>query len=82
MGCISKALATVMVGPALIGPVNAESDAFKAGMEATAMLSMSVMGLRDENCGGEWTKGNQDAKNIKFAGCVMYVLGVVDMLRE
>jgi Rap1a immunity proteins len=32
--------------------------------------------------GDEFGKANQDAKNAAFTGCVMYVLGVVDMLRE
>src|SRR5262249_26334738 len=55
---------------------------WKVGEEATALASMNVTDLRQEFCGGEYTQGNQDAKNAKFIGCVMYVLGVVDMLRE
>jgi hypothetical protein len=87
MKSIRKALATVVVGFAFAGPVNAEpvkvgTEAFDAGMEATNLLSMNVDSLRERYCGGESTKGNQDAKNTKFIGCVMYVLGVVDMLRE
>jgi hypothetical protein len=82
MKSIRKAFATVVVGFAFAGPVNAESETFRVGVEATNMLSMSVINLRERSCGGESTEGNQDAKNAKFIGCVMYVLGVVDMLRE
>jgi len=55
---------------------------WKVGEEATALDSMNVTNLRKESCGGAFTEGSQDAKNAKFIGCVMYVLGVVDMLRE
>jgi hypothetical protein len=85
MKSIRKALATVVVGFAFAGPVNAEpvnTEALDAGLEATNLLSMNVDSLRERYCGGASTKGNQDAKNTKFIGCVMYVLGVVDMLRE
>jgi Rap1a immunity proteins len=57
-------------------------ETFKVGEEATSLISMNVTNLRDAFCGGEHTQGNQDAKNAKFIGCVMFVLGVVDMLRE
>jgi len=43
---------------------------------------MNVTRLRATYCGGELTKGDQQAKNAKFIGCMMYVLGVLDMLRE
>jgi Rap1a immunity proteins len=75
MNGIRTAMAIMVVGLAFVGPVNAQSETF-------SMLSMSVTNLRDGYCGGESTRGNQDAKNAKFIGCVMYVLGVVDMLRE
>ncbi len=75
MSSIRKALAIVVVGLAFVGPVSADEI-------ETNMLSMSVINLREQYCGGELTQGNQDAKNIKFRECVMYVLGAVDMLRE
>jgi hypothetical protein len=55
---------------------------WKVGEEATALTSMNIINLRDAVCGGNLTQGTQDAKNAKFVGCVMYVLGVIDMLRE
>jgi hypothetical protein len=60
---------------------------WKVGEQATSLHSMEVWRLRDTYCGGEppgdeFMKANQDAKNAAFIGCVMYVLGVVDMLRE
>src|SRR5436190_9619992 len=76
-----KAL-TTLFALAFAGPVNVETATFKVGEESTSLSSMSVINLRDQNCGGDGTEGNQDAKNSKFIGCVMYVLGVVDMLRE
>jgi hypothetical protein len=79
---LRNALATAIFGFTFAGSVNAEPDPFKVFSDATSMLSMDVANLRDQNCGGEWTQGNQEAKNTKFIGCVMYVLGVVDMLRE
>jgi hypothetical protein len=86
MSSITKTLTTVIVGFAFAGALNAEqwseSDTFKAGSEASSMLSMSVVNLREQYCGGDSTKGNQDAKNAKFIGCMMYVLGVIDMFRE
>jgi hypothetical protein len=85
MRIVSRAFAPVVLGFGYLfpGPANAELATVKPGLEATDMVSMSVMNLRDEYyCGGSSTAGNQDAKNLKFAGCVMYVLGVVDMLRE
>jgi hypothetical protein len=57
------------------------AETFRIGEEATS-ISMSVIDLREEFCGGQSMKGSQDAKNATFIGCVMYVLGVVDMLRE
>ena len=79
---IRKLLVAVIVGFAVAGPANAQTETFKVGIGATSMLSMNVINLRERNCGGEGTEGNQDAKNLKFIECVMYVLGVVDMLRE
>jgi hypothetical protein len=58
------------------------SDIWKVGEEATALVSENVINLRADSCGGAYTQGSQDAKNAKFIGCVMYLLGVVDMLRE
>ena len=58
------------------------AETFRVGSEASSLISMNVTHLRDALCGGENTQGNQDAKNAKFIGCMMYVLGVVDMLRE
>jgi hypothetical protein len=55
---------------------------FKLGLELTELTSMNVVKLRDKYCGGELTEGNQDTKNAMFIGCVMYVLGIVDTLRE
>ena len=57
-------------------------ETFKVGEEAANLISMNVMSLRDKYCGGELTEGSQDAKNAKFIGCVMYVLGAIDMMRE
>jgi Rap1a immunity proteins len=57
-------------------------ETFRVGLEATNLISMNVTNLRDALCGGEYTQGNQDAKNAKFIGCVMYVLGAVDMMWE
>jgi len=59
----------------------------KVGEQAISLYSMEVSRLREMYCGGEATldesmKPNQDAKNAAFIGCVMYVLGVVDMLQE
>jgi hypothetical protein len=83
MRSVRKVLAIMVVVVGFAGSGSAEERAtFKPGIEATNMLSMSVINLRDRNCGGKSTEGNQDAKNAKFIGCVMYVLGVVDMLRE
>lgn len=79
---IRKVLTTVVIWLAFAVPVNAESAPLKVGMDATNLLTMSVMDLRERYCGGEATEGNQDTKNTKFLGCVMYVLGVVDMLRD
>jgi hypothetical protein len=87
---VKTALTTVVAALALGGAANAQSGAagqiapetFWVGEEATSLHSMSVIGLREQFCGGDATKGNQDAKNAKFIGCVMYVLGVVDMWRE
>jgi hypothetical protein len=63
---------------------------FEVGTQATSISSMEVIRLRNMYCGGEppgaagfsFMEANQDAKNAAFVGCVMYVLGVVDMLRE
>ena len=60
----------------------AGTETFRVGEEAANLLSMNVTSLRAAVCGGERTQGTQNAKNAKFVGCVMYVLGVVDMLRE
>jgi hypothetical protein len=77
-----KVLAAIVVSLTIAAPAGAETETFKVGEEATNLLSMSVINLREGSCGGSQTQGNQDAKNAKFVGCVMYVLGVVDMLRE
>jgi hypothetical protein len=79
---IGRALAAVVVGFAFAAPANA-SETSAVALEATDLLSMRVDNLRSPNCGGPESKEkSQDAKNVKFAGCVMYVLGVVDMLRD
>jgi hypothetical protein len=75
-------LTALILWLALIHSTNAETDSFKLGLEASDRLSMSVISLREQNCGGQMTRGNQDAKNLRFTECVAYVLGVVDMLRE
>ena len=64
---IKNALAIMFVGFAFTGSANAQSETFKLGMEATEMLSMSVIHLREQYCGGELTEGNQDAKNISLS---------------
>jgi Rap1a immunity proteins len=85
---VTRTLTTVVVTLALSGIANAQTppeatrETWKAGEEATALNSMSVINLRTGYCGGDMTEGSQKRKNIKFIGCVMYVLGVVDMLRE
>jgi hypothetical protein len=60
----------------------AESSTMQVGIDETNLTGMSVIQLREQFCGGEATKDTQDAKNAKFIGCVMFVLGVTEMLRE
>jgi hypothetical protein len=79
---LAAALAMVACLSTTAQTADAQSEIFKVGEEASNLYSMNVMALRKQRCGGEWTEGNQDAKNAKYIGCVMYVLGVVDMLRE
>jgi hypothetical protein len=57
----------------------AQSETTQAGSELTDRSSMSVPQLRDGSCNGE---GTQDLRNLRFIGCVMFVLGAVEMLRE
>jgi hypothetical protein len=55
------------------------------GEETSGIHSMEVTRLREAHCGGTppgESERNQDAKNAAFVGCMMYVLGAVDMLRE
>src|SRR5437660_1509169 len=59
----------------------ADPEIGKVGARAIGAYSLDVSNLRDAMCGGG-EGSNQDAKNAEFAGCVMYVLGAVDMLRE
>jgi Rap1a immunity proteins len=80
---IRKLLAIIVLGLFTCAmPANADPGTFNRSLEAINKLSMEVSSLRAMYCGGEFTDGDQNAKNEKFVGCVMYVLGVVDMLRE
>src|SRR5260370_518726 len=71
---IKKALTAVLATLALSVVANAQSVPFKLGEEATNLYSMNVMALRERLCGGEATEGNQDPKNVKFLGCLIYLL--------
>ena len=79
---IATVLCVLMLGTPHAEERQQAAETFRVGSEATALNNMNVANLRAAFCGGEYTQGNQDAKNAKFIGCVMYVLGVVDMLRE
>jgi Rap1a immunity proteins len=56
-------------------------DITKFSMEAMNAQSLAVGLLREGSCGSD-PLADQDANNAAFAGCVMYVLGAVDMIRE
>jgi len=77
-----KVLVAVVASLMIAAHADTQTEIFKVAEEASNLLSMSVIKLREGNCGGNLTQGHQDAKNAKFVGCVMYVLGVVDLLRE
>jgi len=79
---IATALGVFMLGTSHAQERQQAAETFRVGSEAIDLTSMNVTNLRVAACGGEYTQGNQDAKNAKFVGCMMYVLGVVDMLRE
>jgi hypothetical protein len=68
-----------LVAMACSGSAVAQSETTQAGSELTDRSSMSVRQLRDGSCNGE---GTQDVRNPRFIGCVMFVLGAVEMLRE
>jgi hypothetical protein len=59
----------------------ADPEVSKVAQEAIDTHALMVGSLRDENCGGGFGS-NQDAKNAKFAACVMYVLGAAEMIWE
>lgn len=65
-----------------IGVIRAESPTGKAEEEMGNLQGMSVIQLREQSCGGRGAEGHQEFKNAKFVGCEMFVLGVVEMLRE
>jgi hypothetical protein len=46
------------------------------------LQGMSVIQLREQSCAGKGAEGNQEFKNAKFVGCEMFVLSVIEMLRE
>lgn len=58
----------------------AQDKLMEAGMEMADRATMSVIQLRDSSCGGGIEQ--QAVKNLRFNGCVMFVLGTVEMLRE
>jgi hypothetical protein len=55
-----------------------DPEVAKVAERAMNTYSLNIGYLREEFCGG----GSPDANNAKFAACVMYVLGAVDMMRE
>lgn len=71
----------IVIAAALFTTV-ANAQNFEAAGEASNLQGMSVIQLREENCGGKETKGSQDVKNLKFVECEMFILGVTEMLRE
>jgi hypothetical protein len=62
-----------------------EQLSMKVYEELTGIQSMHVARLRETECGGVQIgklERSQQEKNEAFIGCMMYVLGTVDMLRE
>jgi hypothetical protein len=64
-----------------LGAVHAaeRSQVFELARRMMDLHSLDVDHLRF--CGNQ-LGSNEDAKNAEFAACAMYVLGVVDMMRE
>jgi hypothetical protein len=76
-------VATLALG---LGASHAEQKggAWTVYEETSGLYSLQVSRLREENCGGTppGPQRSQEEKNAAFIGCMMYVLGAVDMLRE
>jgi hypothetical protein len=87
---ITRAIRTILIVVSALGigfgaPHAEEGPSMKVYGEFADINSMPVYRLRELYCGGvppgELQRSQQE-KNEAFMGCMMYILGVVDMLRE
>jgi Rap1a immunity proteins len=83
---IKKTLVIILAALALgfDAPYAEERPSVKVYEELAGVHSMDVVHLREMYCGGQppGEKRSQAEKNEAFIGCMMYILGTVDMLRE
>jgi hypothetical protein len=64
----------------LSGYAQAQTVTMDAGLDLIDRSTMNTMQLRSGMCGDQGA--NQDAKNLRFTGCTMFIFGAVEMLRE